>query len=194
MIIFTNDEDLPKSESCVITLGNFDGVHRGHQKLIQQTVLQAQTVGIKSAVITFEPHTRSVVNGKATYENLTSFQEKAKLIELLGVDYLILLKFNQTIKELSPEEFIKNILIKKFHMMQWVMGKGHVIGKNRSMNESILSELSKKYHFKISIINLVTKNKEIISSTQIRNHLAQGRIDQAAVMLNHPLSTKKPKS
>jgi len=186
MKILTINDAIPENETCVVTVGNFDGVHLGHQKLLHEVVIRAAAGGQKSVAITFEPHTRLVVEGEENYSILTGFEEKARLIELMGVDYLMLLTFDRTMSEMGPEEFIRAILVDKLHVAEWVMGTGHAIGRNRALNDIFLRELEGKYHFKTFVADLLAQNGSTVSSTQIRNFIAQGHIAEAVAMLGHP--------
>jgi riboflavin kinase / FMN adenylyltransferase len=184
--ILTINDTLPPGESCAVTIGNFDGVHLGHQKLLTEVVTRAAASGRKSVVITFEPHTRLVVEGETAYSLLTGFEEKARLIELMGVDYLMLLAFDKTMSEMEPDAFISRILVEKLHVVEWVMGTGHTIGRKRALNEIFLRETEDKYHFKTFVADLLAQNGSTVSSTQIRNFIAQGQIAEAVAMLGHP--------
>jgi len=186
MKILTITDTLPPGESSIVTIGNFDGVHLGHQKLLTEVVLRAAARGQKSVAVTFEPHTRLVIEGEAQYSLLTGFEEKARLIELMGIDYLMLLAFDRKMSEMGPDEFIRSILVERLRMAQWVMGTGHAIGRNRSLNEIFLREMEDKYHFKTFVADLLAQNGSTVSSTQIRNSIAQGHIAEAVAMLGHP--------
>jgi riboflavin kinase/FMN adenylyltransferase len=184
--ILTITDTLPQSESSVVTIGNFDGVHLGHRQLLSDVVRRAAAGGLKSVAITFEPHTKLVVEGEDGYRLLTGFEEKARLIELLGVDYLMLLTFDKAMREMAPEEFIRSILVEKLHVAQWVMGKGHAIGRNRTLNEIFLRGIEGKYHFKTFVADLLVQSGSTVSSTLVRNFIAQGRIAEAVALLGHP--------
>lgn len=184
--ILTITDTLSPGESSIVTIGNFDGVHLGHRKLLTEIVRRAAATGRKSVAITFEPHTRLVVEGEAAYSLLTGFEEKARLIELMGVDYLMLLTFDRKMSEMEPDEFIRSVLVEKLRMAEWVMGTGHAIGRKRALNEIFLHEMEDKYHFKTFVADLLAQNGSTVSSTQIRNFVAQGRIAEAVAMLGHP--------
>ena len=186
MKILTGTDSLDRTEATVVTVGNFDGVHLGHRKLLDEIVAHAEAAGLRSAVVTFEPHTRIALHGDAANDLLTSFEEKTFLIGLVGVDYLLRLPFDSLLKEKSPDSFVEEILVQKLHVAEWVMGEGHVFGRNRSGSEIFLRAVEDKYHFKTFVAKLLTRNGNAVSSTQIRRCITHGRIAEAVVMLGHP--------
>jgi riboflavin kinase/FMN adenylyltransferase len=186
MQILNVNEILPSGESSVLTVGNFDGVHLGHQKLLKEIVRRAAEKRVKSAAVTFEPHTRLVARHEKDYNPLTTFEEKARLIELAGVDYLMQVPFDNAMSGKEPEKFIEEILVRKLHMAEWILGHGHAIGKNRAGNEKFLHTMESKYHFTTRSIDLLAHDGDTISSTQIREYITHGRIAEAVMRLGHP--------
>lgn len=174
------------TESTVVTVGNFDGVHLGHRALLAEVTAHASAAKLKSAVVTFEPHTRFVVSGDASDSLLTSLEEKVKLIGESGIDYIMIVPFDGEMSEKHPENFIDEILVRGLHTVQWVMGQGHAVGRKRLGNEIFLRETEAKYHFIIFIADLLTRNGRTVSSTRIRNCITQGHIAEAVVLLGHP--------
>jgi riboflavin kinase / FMN adenylyltransferase len=186
MKILTDKNSLPEGEKAVITVGNFDGVHRGHRKLLDEIVSRASGKNLKSVAVTFDPHTRLVAQKESGYNLLTTFEEKARLIELAHVDYLVRVPFDTAMSEMAPQSFIEEILVNKLHIAEWVLGKGHAIGKNRSGNENFLHTMESKYHFITFVTGLLEQDGSNISSTRIREFITQGRIAEAVLMLGHP--------
>ncbi len=168
-------------------IGTFDGVHLGHQQLIQAMVKQAQNNAVGCAVITFFPIPAIVIRHIQTPITLTSPEEKAGLFEMLGVDYTYTLAFNQQMAKLTPSEFIhslvSNLPIKKL----WV-GEDFTFGHQRSGNTTVLKELGAQYGFEPIIVNHFLQNFEKISSSQIRRWLASGELDSANRALGRPYS------
>jgi len=186
MQILTLSDILLPTEGSVLTVGNFDGVHRGHRQLFDKVLDRARISGLRSIAVTFEPHTRGVTTEGNGSELLTTFEEKARLIELLGIDYLMKVPFDTAMRRNSPESFIADILSGRLRMKEWVLGQGHAIGKDRAGNEQFLHAMEGKYHFSMFIDDLLTREGTAVSSTQIREFIKNGRIFEAVLRLGHP--------
>ena len=185
------DDALPANETSVLTVGNFDGVHRGHRMLLDSVMKRAAAGGRRAAAVTFEPHTRLVAIGQAapgggSHELLTTFEEKARLLEHAGLEYLMKIPFDTAMSRKSPEEFIDEVLAKRLHMAEWVLGHGHVIGRNNAGDEIFLQSMEGKYHFKTFIADLFAVGGTVVSSTLIREFITKGRIIEAVQRLGHP--------
>jgi riboflavin kinase / FMN adenylyltransferase len=188
MKILGINDSLPDGESTVLTVGNFDGVHRGHLSLIRETVRRASDKkNTRSAVVTFDPPTRLVIGKEGgSYRLLTTFDEKKALMEMAGVDYLMRVPFDRDMSRKGPEAFIDEVLKGRMHMTGLVLGRGHAFGRNRSGNENFLHIMEGKYHFTVFVSDLLTLEGNTISSTQIREYVMRGRIAEAVIMLGHP--------
>lgn len=186
MRVLGPDDVVPSAERCVVSVGNFDGVHCGHQRLIHEVVMRARQKHLKSALITFEPHTRQVVQPDVPLQLLTTFNEKALLIERAGIDYLLCIPFSEEFRHHPPEYFVEHILHHQLHAEEWVMGEGHGIGKDRSGEKIFLHTLLSKYHIIPFTADLLMHSETIISSTQVRVNVVQGHISEAISMLGHP--------
>lgn len=169
------------------TIGNFDGVHLGHQALINSMVQQAQKVGAATAAITFYPNPAVVIRKIKEPVYLTSPDEKAAIFESMGLDYTITLPFTNEFSALSAEEFIQQLLeccpIKQF----WV-GEDFTFGHQRSGNTTILTQLGKKYGFSTVIFPHLLQNSEKISSSDIRKLLNHGEMEKVTKELGRPYS------
>ena len=186
MRILTTNDSLAPSERSVVTVGNFDGVHLGHQMLLREVGSRARAKGLVSVAVTFEPHTRQVAYELPQYPILSTFDEKVRLIEQLPIDCLVRIPFDGPMSRKSPEEFIEEILVKKLNCAEWVMGQGHAVGQNRTGNENFLRFIQGKYHFSTFVADLWAVEGRAVSSTQIREHIMHGRIADAALLLGHP--------
>jgi riboflavin kinase / FMN adenylyltransferase len=164
---------IPK-DGCVATIGNFDGVHRGHLALLEQLVKEARSRGLPSVVILFEPQPREFFDPAGAPARLTPFREKIQLLKQLPIDYLICLHFNAKWAEMSAESFIQSVLIEALHVKHLILGEDFHFGKNRKGN----AELLKKY-FSVEVFPPVNENGERISSTAIRHSLAAGNLGSA---------------
>ena len=186
MNIINEHDALPPDTRTVVTIGNFDGVHRGHARLIARTVELARGRGAASAVVTFRPHTRSIVYPELSTMLLTTLYEKAALMAKMGVDYVFLLDFDEKFREMEQEQFVEKILAGKLRTAGWVMGEGHHVGRSRTDGKKNLHFVCGKYHINMFIEPLVISEGAAISSTRIRGLVSEGRISKAAAMLGHP--------
>jgi riboflavin kinase/FMN adenylyltransferase len=186
MQVLDSGQQLAAGISCVVTVGNFDGVHKGHAMLMAEIVKRARSRGVASAVVTFEPHTRVILNPDLPTERLTTFDEKVHLIERCGVDYLVCMKFTPELSRESPESFVASVLANQLHSVEWVMGEGHGIGKDRSGGKNFLRTVLGKYHIIPFTADLLKNDDAIISSTQVRVQIVKGRLSDAVAMLGHP--------
>lgn len=177
-------EQLP--DKTVITVGNFDGVHSGHKALLEQVVARGKERNLKTAVLTFDPHTRTVLFPELSQHILTTFEEKARLLDQLGIDYLVRIPFTKEFSQKSQDEFVKEVLVDRLNTSDWVMGEGHSVGKNRGSSTFFLRDTIKKYYITMFIADLLTSNEHVVSSTVIRKLLTDGRLTEAVGMLGHP--------
>ncbi|MBX7146309.1 MAG: bifunctional riboflavin kinase/FAD synthetase [Alphaproteobacteria bacterium] len=171
----------------VISLGNFDGVHQGHQMVLKEGKNIAKKNSIPHAVLTFEPHPKEFFFHDSLPFRLTPCAIKLKLLNKLNIDYVVVLKFNYDLSSLSPELFIQNILINSLHVDHVVVGHDFVFGKNRQGNADLLKILGKKMGFNVTIVKPIKNaNNLIYSSTHIRDYLKKGQIQDANKMLGRP--------
>ncbi len=180
------DDSLPCGQKSIVTVGNFDGVHKGHATLFNEVVKRSVANGACSVAITFEPNTKSVVYPELSPMLITTLDEKEILIESFGLDYLMVIPFDEDFRQLSPQEFVSNILVGKLRATGWVMGEGHSVGKDRRGGKNFLPEVVDKYHINMFTANLCTQDETVISSTKIRKLIVEGRITQAVDILGHP--------
>jgi riboflavin kinase/FMN adenylyltransferase len=172
-------------EQPVVTVGTFDGVHRGHQRIIKKLVGKAKRKKKKSVLVTFEPHPQSVVAPKSAPKILTTLEEKLFLLEKLGIDETLVLNFDKELSGYSAEEFIQKILIDKLNIGDLVIGYDHAFGRNREGRKELLRKASQKYGFGLETV-LPVKNDDLpIKSTRIRKELLNGDFTKAIHMLGH---------
>ncbi len=178
MIIFNSLDEIENIDNTVVALGNFDGVHKGHQALIARTVNTAEAAGFRSAVFTFSNHPKNVNCGELVVKNILYFDEKAKIIEDLGVDYLFNIPFDEYIRQMKPISFIDNILIGKFKMKQAYCGFNYRFGYKAEGTPEILMHEGIEKGFGIHVLEPFKIDENLVSSTFIRNLIAEGKIDQ----------------
>jgi len=177
MQIFQNTQDFPRLPFAVVTSGTFDGVHLGHQQILQRIVQIAKQNEGQSVVITFFPHPRMFF-GQGV-QLLNTLEEKISLLKKTGIDYLLVLPFNQQLANLSAEDFIQKIYIETTHAKKLVIGYDHHFGKNREGNFDFLEKKIWQYPFEIEEIPAQDINEVAISSTKIRAALLKGDVQTA---------------
>lgn len=182
-----------KLEKTVVTIGNFDGVHIAHQNIINKTINIAKNQGLKSAILTFEPHPISFLNkNNPIFKDnfrITNLAQKLRILSKFPLDYVIVLPFNSILSNLNAEDFIKEILIKKINAKSLIIGYDFTFGKNREGNFKTLEN----YNFELFEINPIKfkdeKNHEhTISSSQCRQYIKNGDIINLNKILGHPYS------
>ena len=169
----------------VITVGTFDGIHQGHQQLIKKVIQVSKGEHLKSIVLTFDPHPRSVLESQKNIRLLNTFQEKENILIPFGLDFLIKKKFTKDFSKMSSVDFVKNILIDGLNLKHLVIGHDHHFGRNRTANITQLMEYSKLYDFKVTQVDAFELNDISVSSTKIRNLIVDGNIDEANRFLGY---------
>ncbi len=185
MRIFHGFDALPRFRHAVATVGSFDGVHRGHRALIEHLISEAKKAGGESVVLTFEPHPRITLGRAEGLVLLTTFEEKAALLEELGVDDLIVIHFDEAFSRLSCREFIEDYLMGKVGAETLVVGFNHRFGHDRVDFSTLSVEGLRIVH-----VDEERVTGEKVSSTVIRNLLAKGETEEAERLLGHPAKLK----
>ncbi|MBM5782184.1 MAG: bifunctional riboflavin kinase/FAD synthetase [Pelagibacterales bacterium] len=179
-----NQSKITNSPSLALTIGNFDGLHLGHQKIIEEIKEIASNQNLKSAVLTFEPHPQSFFQ-KNKNENfrIYNLSQKLKIFQENKIDYFILLPFNQTLANVEANIFVEDFLIKKLNIKHLSIGYDFTFGKNRLGNFNLLEEKSRQFSFSLKQVPALTKDSNICSSTLIREMISKGNIKQANTLL-----------
>lgn len=176
--------DFPSNIKTVVTSGTFDGVHLGHQKILKQVAKMAEEGGMKSVVLTFWPHPRFVLHqDDQTLKLLTTFEEKAKLIEETGIDYIVRIPFTEEFSHLEPADFVNKVLVHHLNTAKLVIGYDHHFGRDRKGNLEFLLEHSEEFGFDVMEISRHDIDDVGVSSTKIRLALQEGRVDEAKNLL-----------
>ena len=187
MNIYHQLENLPAFDKAVVTIGTFDGVHKGHAKIIQQLNKEAKAVGGTSVLISFYPHPKQVLFPKKNpLFILNTQEEKIALLEKLGVDNLVIVPFTEAFANQSAMEYIENFLVRHFHPYAIIIGYDHRFGKNRSGDFHLLEAEAEKFNFKVKEIPEKLLEDVIISSTKIRDALFDGDLATANAYLGYP--------
>jgi riboflavin kinase/FMN adenylyltransferase len=183
MEIFGDLSKVTYDKNTVVTLGTFDGIHAGHRKIIEEVVARSSFYGGRNFLITFDPHPRSVVSNDHKIQILSTLEEKLKLLEQIGIQNVLIIKFTKEFSQLRASEFFQNYVLKGIGIREIVIGHDHHFGKGRDGDESKLRELGKANDFKVTTVNAVTIDSMVVSSTKIRNLLTAGDIKTANLFL-----------
>jgi len=168
---------------AVVAIGNFDGVHRGHQAVIEKARRIAREIGAPAGVVTFEPHPREYFGRMSEPFRLTSFRTKMRLIESLGVDLCVVLPFRPALASLPAEAFAEEVLLKGLRLRHVVVGDNFYFGKGRSGTPESLATLGKRLGFGVTVMGPVLSGAQPYSSTQVRRLLKAGNPTRAALLL-----------
>ena len=186
MRVFHDLNNLPAFKNSVITIGTFDGVHKGHQKLVERINFLAKQNEGESIIITFHPHPRIVINPQdKTLRLLNTIEEKIALLEEYGVDNLVIVPFSRDFSEQAAEDYISNFLVKNFHPKNIVIGYDHKFGRNRTGDFHLLEKMKVDFGYSMEEISKETLDDIGISSTKIRNSLQSGEIKLASELLGY---------
>lgn len=180
---------LPSPEErldCAVAIGNFDGVHRGHQALLHEVVEAAHARLLCPAVLTFEPHPREFFNPEDAPRRISSLHDKVEAIEACGIQRVYILRFNEHLASLSPCDFVKEILVDGLHARWVTVGENFRFGDKRAGDIKLLEQLGKEFHFEVHPMPMLFHTHAPISSSRIRHALAEGDIPTANYMLGRP--------
>ncbi len=185
MQIHRDIEKLPVFKNAVVTIGTFDGVHRGHQKIIQQIKKEAEKQEGESVIVTFYPHPRRLLAPSKDLQLLNTLEEKILLLQEQQIDHLIVVPFTKAFSQLSATEYISEFLVKKLCPCVLIIGYDHHFGHNREGDIHLLRQMESKYHFKVEEIPEQIIHDITISSTKIRKNLQAGKIAIANELLGY---------
>jgi riboflavin kinase/FMN adenylyltransferase len=179
----------PYVKGTVITVGTFDGVHRGHRDVIERLVARSHALKIPSVLVTFDPHPLQIVNPSAAPLLLTTHDEKLEVIAETGVDYMAVVPFTSRLASFSAEDFVELMLRRCFRMRELLIGYDHGFGRQRAGNVNVLRSLGERDGFRLEVVDPVsTSDGHSVSSTSIRRAIAGGDLDRAAASLGRPYS------
>lgn len=185
MKVYRFQQTDPPKTLGVLTIGNFDGVHLGHQALVSTVVEKAKNMGSGSALVTFHPHPQQVL-GNRPVPQLTSLEQRLEIFESLGLDQVTVVPFTKDLASMSAEAFVDEFLLPHFQLRTLVIGYDFAFGKNRAGTADVLSALSKRHGFEFEVFPPVEQNEEIVSSTTIREALKNGDFSMASRLLGRP--------
>jgi len=186
MKIFHGTENAKISRPTVLTLGVFDGLHLGHQRIMQTVVERAKATSAVPTAITFDPHPRSVVNPENAPPLLQTLDQRLAALEFFGIEQAIIVRFNQDFAAQDAEVFLRETIFERLQAREIYLGKGFAFGKNRGGNIELLRRMSRNLGFFADEVPEVTLRGQRISSSKIRHLLAEGRVNPARRMLGRP--------
>lgn len=191
MRIYKDLNNLPEFKNAVLTIGSFDGVHIGHQQIIQQINDLASSIDGESVLITFDPHPRFVVGKKqGDLKLINTLKEKADLLEQCAVDVLVVVPFSKEFASQSPDAYIQDFLVAHFRPEIIAIGYDHKFGQNRVGDISYLKKFEDQHDFKVVEISKQEVADIAVSSTKVRKALMHGNVDQAEQLLGHPFGLR----
>lgn len=182
------DPGPPALPRPVVTIGSFDGIHRGHQALISKVEDRAEEVGGTSVLLTFEPHPQRVIAPGSAPPLLTLREEKLPLLEREGLETTVILPFNRALSEVEAEDFVREILVDRLGVKHLVLGYDHAFGRGRRGRPELLREMAPDLAFELEVVDAVTEEGEPITSSLIRRELEGGDVERAARLLGRPYS------
>jgi riboflavin kinase/FMN adenylyltransferase len=174
--VFPSISEFNSSKKTIVTIGTFDGVHIGHQKIIEKLIQETKKADCESLILTFFPHPRMVLNGSSSIKLLNTINEKSSLLEKMGLDNLVIHPFDKKFSNLSAEEFVKTILVDSFNIKKIIIGYDHRFGNNRAANIDDLISFGKKYDFEVEQISAQEIDSVSVSSTKIRDAITDGNM------------------
>jgi riboflavin kinase/FMN adenylyltransferase len=183
-IVFQLSE-IEYNKNTVVSVGTFDGVHLAHQQLLKEVVSRAQARKGRSVVLTFDPHPKEVLTGKPM-PLLTTIEERQQICEQLGIDVFYRIGFTYEFSRLTSREFYLRYVVQGFGVSEVVEGYDHHFGRDREGSVEELLKLGREFEFSVAALKPVYVDEEIVSSSQIRQHLLQGKVDRALRLLGRP--------
>ncbi|GLS82553.1 bifunctional riboflavin kinase/FAD synthetase [Paraferrimonas haliotis] len=175
-----------RHHGCVLTIGNFDGVHRGHAQVIAQVVEKAKALKVPATVMTFEPQPQEYFRSESAPARISLLRDKVRLLDELNIERLLCVEFNQRFSQMSAQAFIEELLVKQLGVRYLVVGDDFRFGKGRVGNFEMLRQAGEKHGFAVVNTHSFTVADKRVSSTLVREALAQGNLEQVRRLLGHP--------
>ena len=181
---------LPTDKGTVVTVGTFDGVHRGHWAVLEEIRARARATNRRSVLVTFDPHPLRIVRPEHAPPLLTTPLEKKEILAESGLEYAVFIAFTETLSRYSPRRFVEEILVDRLHVEELVIGFDHGFGRDRSGNADTLRGIGADLGFDVDVVPPVEVGEEAVSSTRIRAAVAAGRMEEARMCLGRPYSIR----
>lgn len=181
-----NIDSYTSKASTIVTIGTFDGVHIGHQKILNRLITTGNAKNLDSIILTFFPHPRMVLQKDANIKLINTINERSLILKRLGLDYLIIQKFTKVFSRLTAKEFVEEVLVKQLKAKKVIIGYDHRFGRNRNADITDLIRFGHEYNFDVEEISPQDIDDVAVSSTKIRNALLEGAIKKANTYLGYP--------
>lgn len=179
-------------KGCVLTIGNFDGFHLAHKALLEEAITSSRKMKLPSALMTFHPHPRNYFAKKEVFPRLMTLREKWLALQLYPLDYLLCLRFTQSLADLPAIDFVNQILVDQLNVKLIIVGDDFHFGASKLGDYAMLKQLGAEYGFEVKKINAITKDNKRISSKLVRNLLAKGQCQEVIKFLGQPYSLFGP--
>lgn len=187
MVIIKGLENLKKRyRNVVLTIGNFDGVHIGHQKIFRNVVERAKAIKGTAMAMTFDPHPLKVIAPERGVRIMTTFDEKARLMELFGLDVVLCVRFDREFSNTRPDDFIREVVVDRIGAREVIVGHNYSFGKGKKGSTLLLRRRSRKYAFAFRVVRNARLYGEVVSSSRIRSLISRGRVCEASWLLGRP--------
>lgn len=173
-------------KDVVLTIGNFDGVHIGHQKIFRAVAERAAALAGTAMAITFDPHPLRVVAPEKGVKTMTPFHEKARLMKFYGMDVVLCINFNSGFSTMEPDNFIKDVIVDRIGACEVIVGHNYAFGKGKRGTTEILRRRGKKYGFDLRVVRNARLHGDVVSSSRVRSLLSRGRVCEASRLLGRP--------
>lgn len=185
------DDIAPEFKKAIVTIGNFDGIHVGHQYIMKRLVGEAHQRNLKAVVITFDPHPKMVLHPDIKpFYLITTLEEKMNLLENLGIDAIVLFQFSREFAKITAESFVRDMLWGKLQVHKIFIGHNYTFGNDRKGNDAYLKDFGKKLGFEVEVVSAVMINDLVVSSTCTREAIMEGDVKNAATMLGRPYNLR----
>lgn len=183
--VYRSFEEVPFNKNTVLTVGTFDGVHKGHQKILKRLLDISKKDNLRALMMTFFPHPQMVLKktGKSPIQLLTTIHERAKVFEKFGLEHLLVAPFTLEFSKTSPEKFIRDYLCNEIGVKKVLIGYDHLFGKDRSGGVDLLKDLATELDYEVEKIDVLEEDQSAVSSTRIRQAIQEGCITEANSML-----------
>lgn len=190
MKVIRNGARLRRIKDPVLTLGNFDGLHLGHKKILKKVVARARKLGVPSVVYTFDPHPLKVVSPEKSPPLILDLEDKKRLIGEVGTDWLVLARFTKGFASLHPRQFVEEVLVGSLSVREVWVGHDYSFGRGKAGTVDYLEKLGREYGFEVHVIPAYRLGGEVVSSSRIRGLIRSGRVSGAARLLGRPYAVK----
>jgi riboflavin kinase/FMN adenylyltransferase len=174
--------DSPAAPPAVVTIGTFDGVHRGHQHLLRRMVARARRLGVRACAVTFDPHPRQVVQPGVNVPLLTSTPEKVRRLRATGLDEVWVCRFTPELARLEPAAFLA-LVAGRWSIRELWVGHDFALGRSRAGNHDVLRQIGRRHAWQVQVVAPLRLGGEIVSSSRVRRLLEAGRVEEASVLL-----------